>query len=87
MFIWPFALSLIFSFTENVCRERYRLSTFQRFPQSVPINASQFAAAGFFYTGVADEVKCFSCSNVLRNLSGRTDPFLLSLHKYVQFLP
>jgi len=32
-------------------------------------------------------VKCFSCSNVLRNLSGSTDPYLLSLHKYVQFLP
>ena len=67
---------------ENLRRESYRLSSFQRFPASVPIDARQFAAAGFYYTGQFDEVKCFACSNRLRTLSPRTDPFLLSMHRF-----
>jgi len=54
-----------YCFADNLKRESYRLSSFQHFPASVPIDARQFAAAGFYSTGSFDEVKCFACSSTL----------------------
>jgi len=84
---WSWMAQILFSFLQSLSddlrRESFRLSSFQRFPASVPIDARKFAAAGFYYTGQFDEVKCFACSNTQRNLSLRTDPFLLSMHRFV----
>jgi len=62
-------------------KELRRLSSFQNFPPSVPIDAQKFAAAGFYFTGHFDEVKCFACSIKLRNLSSRIDPFHVETHR------
>ena len=45
----------------NPFEESYRLSTFLKFPQEVPVNPRSLARAGFLYTGFKDRVKCFSC--------------------------
>ncbi|KAH3729135.1 hypothetical protein DPMN_055098 [Dreissena polymorpha] len=36
----------------------------------------ELAAAGLFYTGVGDEVRCFSCNGGLRNWEGHDDPWI-----------
>ena len=46
----------------DTSKEAYRLSTFLRFPQTAPVNPSELALIGFFYTGYKDRVKCFSCA-------------------------
>ena len=38
-----------------------RLMTFDTWPKSHPIKSSEFAAAGFFYTGKGDKVICPFC--------------------------
>ncbi|OXB57869.1 hypothetical protein ASZ78_016443 [Callipepla squamata] len=47
--------------------ELYRMSTFSTFPVNVPVSERRLARAGFYYTGVQDKVKCFSCGLVLDN--------------------
>ncbi|KAK7138171.1 hypothetical protein R3I94_013715 [Phoxinus phoxinus] len=38
-----------------------RLNSFQHFPCSEEISAERLARAGFYFTGEADKVRCFSC--------------------------
>ncbi|XP_025070473.1 inhibitor of apoptosis protein-like [Alligator sinensis] len=47
--------------------ELYRMSTFSTFPTDVPVSERNLARAGFYYTGVKDKVKCFSCGLMLDN--------------------
>ena len=55
-------------------KEAYRLSTFLRFPQKSPANPSDLAAAGFFYSGYKDRVKCFVCSTCVESWVFNDDP-------------
>nr|CAB3225556.1 ZF(RING)-14 zinc finger protein [Phallusia mammillata] len=48
-------------------KESYRLSTFIKFPQEVPVNPRHLASAGFYYTGYKDRVKCFGCGLCVEN--------------------
>ncbi|NXO03042.1 BIR protein, partial [Rhinopomastus cyanomelas] len=45
--------------------ELYRMSTFSTFPPNVPVSERSLARAGFYYTGVQDRVKCFTCGVTL----------------------
>uniref|UniRef100_A0A8D0HI17 Uncharacterized protein n=1 Tax=Sphenodon punctatus TaxID=8508 RepID=A0A8D0HI17_SPHPU len=47
--------------------ELYRMSTFSTFPLNVPVSERSLARAGFYYTGLKDKVKCFSCGLMLDN--------------------
>lgn len=47
--------------------ELYRMSTFSTFPMNTPVSERSLARAGFYYTGVQDKVKCFSCGLTLEN--------------------
>uniref|UniRef100_A0A8C3R9U4 BIR protein n=2 Tax=Cyanoderma ruficeps TaxID=181631 RepID=A0A8C3R9U4_9PASS len=47
--------------------ELYRISTFSTFPMNAPVSERSLARAGFYYTGVQDKVKCFSCGLTLDN--------------------
>ncbi|XP_041343123.1 inhibitor of apoptosis protein-like [Pyrgilauda ruficollis] len=47
--------------------ELYRMSTFSTFPTNTPLSERSLARAGFYYTGVQDKVKCFSCGLTLDN--------------------
>ncbi|XP_018411857.1 PREDICTED: putative inhibitor of apoptosis [Nanorana parkeri] len=47
--------------------ELYRISTFSKFPNNVPVSERSLAKAGFYYTGVDDKVKCFTCGLMLDN--------------------
>ncbi|XP_053241671.1 baculoviral IAP repeat-containing protein 2 isoform X3 [Podarcis raffonei] len=53
--------------TYDLSCELYRMSTFSTFPQNVPVSERSLARAGFYYTGVKDKVKCFSCGLMLDN--------------------
>nr|CAB3225622.1 ZF(RING)-14 zinc finger protein [Phallusia mammillata] len=66
---------------EDVRREIFRMSTFARLPQTIRINAQQYAKAGFHYLGVSDKVQCFACENIMENLTPQMDPFLLRMHR------
>ncbi|XP_062983183.1 putative inhibitor of apoptosis isoform X2 [Elgaria multicarinata webbii] len=47
--------------------ELYRMSTFSNFPLNVPVSERSLARAGFYYTGLKDKVKCYSCGLMLDN--------------------
>ncbi|XP_078067474.1 E3 ubiquitin-protein ligase XIAP-like isoform X2 [Mustelus asterias] len=52
---------------QDLSNEIYRLGTFVNFPSDVPVSEATLARAGFSYTGVKDQVKCFSCGGVVEN--------------------
>ncbi|XP_053564555.1 baculoviral IAP repeat-containing protein 2 [Bombina bombina] len=54
--------------------ELYRISTYSRFPNNVPVSERSLAKAGFYYTGVEDKVKCFSCGLMLDNWKKGDNP-------------
>lgn len=53
-----------------------RLSTFAHWPPAINISPELLANAGFFYTGVSDEVKCFHCDGGMRAWSATDDPWV-----------
>ncbi|XP_030056102.1 inhibitor of apoptosis protein [Microcaecilia unicolor] len=63
--------------------ELYRMSTFSNFPTNVPVSERSLAQAGFYYTGVNDKVKCFSCGLMLDNWK----PGDNALEKHKQLYP
>ncbi|XP_059507383.1 E3 ubiquitin-protein ligase XIAP-like isoform X2 [Stegostoma tigrinum] len=52
---------------QDLSNEIYRLGTFINFPSDSPISEATLARAGFFYTGIKDQVKCFSCGGAVDN--------------------
>ncbi|XP_038673714.1 baculoviral IAP repeat-containing protein 2 isoform X3 [Scyliorhinus canicula] len=50
----------------DLTSELYRISTFAHFP-SHALPERSLARAGFYYTGVNDKVKCFSCGSTVDN--------------------
>lgn len=61
----------------------YRYSTFAKFPGSFAISERSLADAGFYYTGVKDRVKCFSCGLMLDNWKSGDIP----IEKHKCFFP
>ncbi|XP_078677125.1 baculoviral IAP repeat-containing protein 3-like isoform X2 [Branchiostoma floridae x Branchiostoma belcheri] len=55
--------------------EQIRLSSFHLWPSSTAVAAQHLAKAGFFYTMVADNVKCFYCDGGLRNWEPGDEPW------------
>ena len=51
-----------------------RLQTFRNWPTSCPVKPKDLAAAGFYYTGVNDQVRCFRCDLTLRKWESGDDP-------------
>ncbi len=56
--------------------EKMRHDTFKDWPSRVRQTPSQLAAAGFFYIGHEDSVKCFWCDGGLRNWEPGDDPWV-----------
>ncbi|KFU90945.1 Inhibitor of apoptosis protein [Chaetura pelagica] len=63
--------------------ELYRISTFSAFPINVPVSERSLARAGFYYTGVQDKVKCFSCGLTLDSWQPGDNP----MEKHKQLYP
>ncbi|NXU53927.1 BIR7B protein, partial [Turnix velox] len=59
----------------DMVTERMRLLTFQNWPQDADVSPQLLAAAGFFYTGRYDVVRCFYCDGGLRYWSIGDDPW------------
>ncbi|KAI0234847.1 Baculoviral IAP repeat-containing protein 7 [Lamellibrachia satsuma] len=59
----------------NYSGETSRLSSFRRWPQNSNQSKEDLAQAGFYYTGIEDSVKCFSCNGTLRNWERGDDPW------------
>ncbi|XP_023565274.1 baculoviral IAP repeat-containing protein 3 isoform X5 [Octodon degus] len=57
----------MFELKYDLSCELYRMSTYSAFPSGVPVSERSLARAGFYYTGVNDRVKCFSCGLMLDN--------------------
>ncbi|XP_071876896.1 E3 ubiquitin-protein ligase XIAP-like [Bombus fervidus] len=57
--------------------EAARRSTFLYWPRSFSIPPATLAAAGFFYTGISDTVKCFACALEISNWSNGRTPMQL----------
>lgn len=55
--------------------ETARLRTFNEWPRNMKQKPAQLAEAGFFYTGVGDRVKCFSCGGGLKDWDDNDEPW------------
>ncbi|KAG1678676.1 Inhibitor of apoptosis protein [Nymphon striatum] len=47
--------------------ERCRLDSFKEWPPESGMDPKRLAKAGFFSTGIGDQVKCFSCHGIIKN--------------------
>ena len=66
--------------SENLMRYEWaRYTSFKNFPEESPAMPSRLAGAGFYYTGPADKVQCFSCGLVYSNWNIGDRP--LHIHK------
>ncbi|KAK3585123.1 hypothetical protein CHS0354_034254 [Potamilus streckersoni] len=54
---------------------KVRLSTFANFPFISGLNVHSVAAAGFYYTGQADIVRCYACDGGLKRWEPGDDPW------------
>ena len=53
--------------SSDLASQHHRLTTFVDWPHDHPIHPYHLAAAGFYYLGKNDSVKCFTCSISLHN--------------------
>ncbi|XP_061171223.1 baculoviral IAP repeat-containing protein 7-like isoform X1 [Saccostrea echinata] len=60
----------------NYAVESTRLTSFNNWPQYKHQTPPQLAAAGFFYAGFGDNVKCFYCDGGLRNWEPGDEPWV-----------
>ncbi|NXD80032.1 XIAP ligase, partial [Halcyon senegalensis] len=49
-----------------MCSEETRLMSFHNWPLNSPLTPKELANAGFYYTGVCDQVACFCCGGKLK---------------------
>jgi E3 ubiquitin-protein ligase XIAP len=79
-----FNQSLWFITVELVARfESNRLATFRQWPESSPIRPQRLAAAGLFYFGQGDSVRCAFCEGVLKRWVPGDDP----MEEHSKFFP
>ena len=45
---------------------KMREASFHNWPPSIPFKGREMAEAGFFYTGMHDQVTCYSCGKTLK---------------------
>ncbi|NWS15994.1 XIAP ligase, partial [Pachyramphus minor] len=50
-----------------MCSEETRLKSFHNWPLNDQLTPKELANAGFYYTGVGDQVACFCCGGKLKN--------------------
>ncbi|NWT04148.1 XIAP ligase, partial [Mionectes macconnelli] len=50
-----------------MCSEEMRLKSFHSWPLNDQLTPKELANAGFYYTGVGDQVACFCCGGKLKN--------------------
>ncbi|EDW80089.1 uncharacterized protein Dwil_GK23971 [Drosophila willistoni] len=55
--------------------ETARVRTFNDWPRHMKQKPQQLAEAGFFYTGVGDRVRCFSCGGGLKDWDENDEPW------------
>uniref|UniRef100_A0A8C8RAG4 RING-type E3 ubiquitin transferase n=1 Tax=Pelusios castaneus TaxID=367368 RepID=A0A8C8RAG4_9SAUR len=63
--------------------EEKRLRTFQQWPESSPVSATDLAKAGFFFLGPGDRVQCFCCGGILRSWEAEDQP----MREHQKFFP
>lgn len=61
---------------ERFASEQLRLDSFNTWPRNAPISPRDLAAAGFFYTKVADRVRCYSCLLSIGTWRQGDDPWI-----------
>ena len=64
---------------ELMSNDLLRISSFRNFPSCVNLFASSLSKAGFYFTGRADEVRCYACGVTYKNWTSRDNP--VEIHK------
>jgi len=66
--------------------ERYRSTTFTKFPRQSSVDVIKLAENGFCFTGYKDRVKCFSCGVSVEEWQSDDDPSSIRWHfTYCEF--
>lgn len=53
-----------------------RFASFEKWPESIPVDKELLTNAGFFYVEKNDSVQCFHCGGMLRKWSESTEPWV-----------
>ncbi|OCU02363.1 hypothetical protein XELAEV_18008126mg [Xenopus laevis] len=59
--------------------ENVRLDSFKKWPENAHARPASLAGAGFYFTGITDTVKCFTCGVCINSFEPGDDPY--SEHK------
>ena len=57
--------------------EWVRIQSFSSFPSRIDISFLLLAHAGFYYTGIDAECRCFSCGKVYKRWKGGDNPYIM----------
>jgi hypothetical protein len=57
--------------------EWVRIQSFSSFPSSIDISFLLLAHAGFYYTGIYAECRCFSCGKVYKKWKDGDNPYIM----------
>lgn len=59
----------------HMARYQNRISSFRNWPYHIETSPEKFAAAGFFYLGQGDRLKCFYCNEGLQDWVDGEEPW------------
>ena len=76
----PYNCSSVYVLPGNRDWESNRLSTFYKFPNTV-VSPAKLAHCGFYYTGIKDQTKCFSCGATMQGWTIDHDPTSAEWHR------
>ena len=68
-----------YQISETMKYEGSRFASFASFPDIQGLYVTKLASAGFYYSGIGDEVTCYSCGLKYRNWSRKDSP--MEIHK------
>ena len=58
-------------------KEWFRIQSFSSFPSRIDISFLLLAHAGFYYTGIYAECRCFSCGKVYKKWKDGDNPYIM----------
>jgi hypothetical protein len=64
---------------ELISNDLLTISSIRNFPSRVNLFVSSLSNAGFYFTGRADEVRCYACGVTYKNWTSRDNP--VEIHK------
>ena len=79
LLVWSLSSGNTMALEESMSNNLLKIHSFNNFPRQVNIFASFLARAGFYYTGVSDDVRCYACGITHWKWTSRDGP--IAIHR------